>query len=131
MAILEAEITPEEVIEQIRSLKHGEASGTDGIPHELYLEHGNKLLHILLPIYRNISIPGIEPSPSYGQLLTVLIPKIDKPANTADYRPISLVNSDHKILAKVWAKRLVLVLSEIFGHHQKGFVPSREMVGPM
>ena len=48
MATLEAEITPQEVIEQIRSLKHGKASGTDGIPHELYLEHGNKLLPILL-----------------------------------------------------------------------------------
>ena len=71
MAILEAEKTPEEVIEQIRSLKHGKASGTDGIPHELYLEHGNKLLPILLPIYRNLSNPGIEPPSSYGQLLTV------------------------------------------------------------
>src|SRR5260221_11894134 len=55
MATLEAEITPQEVIEQIRSLKHGKASGTDGIPHELYLEHGNKLLPILLPIYTNLS----------------------------------------------------------------------------
>jgi len=126
MATLESEVTPQEVIEQIRSLKHGKASGTDGIPHELCLEHGNKLLPILLPIYRNLSNPGIEPPPSYGQLLTVLIPKIDKPANTADYRPISLVNSDYKILAKVWAKRLGLVLSEIIGHHQKGFVPSRD-----
>jgi hypothetical protein len=50
-------------------------------PHELYLEHGNKLLPILLPIYRNLSNPGIQPPNSYGQLLTVLIPKIDKPAN--------------------------------------------------
>src|SRR2546428_6275 len=93
--------------------------------HELYLEHGNKLLPILRPIYRNISNPDIEPLSSYGQILSVLIPKIDT-VNTADYRPISFVNSDYKILAKVWDKRLGLVLSENIGHHQKGFIPSRD-----
>ena len=37
-----------------------------------------------------------------------------------------MVNSDYKILAKVWAKRLGLVLADIIGHHQKGFVPTRD-----
>ena len=75
MATLESEVTPQEVIEQIRSLKHGKASGTDGIPHELYLEHGNKLLPILLPIYRNLSNPGTELPPLMGNSLRFLFQK--------------------------------------------------------
>ena len=42
------------------------------------------------------------------------------------FRPITLTNSDYKIILNVWAKRLGGVLNDIIGEHQKGFIPGRD-----
>lgn len=43
----------------------------------------------------------------------------------ASYRPISLLNSDQKILAKILAKRLSTVMNKLVHSDQTGFVPDR------
>ena len=42
------------------------------------------------------------------------------------YRPITLANSDYKIILRVWAGRLGPILNEIIGEHQRGFIPRRD-----
>uniref|UniRef100_A0A3B3HSL8 Reverse transcriptase domain-containing protein n=1 Tax=Oryzias latipes TaxID=8090 RepID=A0A3B3HSL8_ORYLA len=55
-----------------------------------------------------------------------LILKKDKPAdNCASYRPISLLGTDIKILAKLLARRLELVLPTLINPDQTGFIKNR------
>jgi hypothetical protein len=57
-----------------------------------------------------------------------LIPKVDNPQRLNDFRPISLVGSLYKILAKVLANRLRLVVCSVISESQTAFVKDREIL---
>ncbi|GAU40818.1 hypothetical protein TSUD_398020 [Trifolium subterraneum] len=57
-----------------------------------------------------------------------LIPKIDNPQRLNDFRPISLVGSLYKILAKVLANRLRLVIGSVISETQTAFVKDRQIL---
>lgn len=60
-------------------------------------------------------------------LLTANIVMLSKPdhdhSSWANFRPISLINIDMKILTKILANRLNLFLPRLIKKHQVGFVP--------
>ncbi|CAL5367336.1 unnamed protein product [Camellia sinensis] len=57
-----------------------------------------------------------------------LIPKTPNPTNLSDYRPISLVGSLYKILAKVLSHRLKSVMPSIIGDSQTAFIGGRNIL---
>ena len=56
-----------------------------------------------------------------------LIPKNNNPCILSDYRPISLINSVYKILAKVLANRLKLV-DTLINSNQSAFISGRQIM---
>jgi hypothetical protein len=57
-----------------------------------------------------------------------LIPKVDNPQRLNDFRPISLVGSLYKILAKVLANRLRLVIGKVISESQTAFVKDQQIL---
>lgn len=63
---------------------------------------------------------------SMSKAVIVLVPKPGKdPEDCASYCPISLINADAKLLAKVLANRLTQVLDELVHVDHTGFMPGK------
>jgi hypothetical protein len=61
-----------------------------------------------------------------GSLIT-LVPKHDDAIKVADFTPISLLNTSVKIVTKLLANRLQLVLSQLIHKNQYGFIKHRSI----
>ncbi|GKC45535.1 putative RNA-directed DNA polymerase, eukaryota, reverse transcriptase zinc-binding domain protein [Tanacetum coccineum] len=61
-----------------------------------------------------------------------LIPKFPNPLFVKDYRPISLIGFQYKIIAKILANRLSKVINSIISQEQSAFISGRQILdGPL
>ena len=65
---------------------------------------------------------------SLNATFIALIPKKNGASNIRDFRPISLVGSVYKILAKVLANRLKEVLDQLISESQNSFVGGKKIL---
>ena len=65
---------------------------------------------------------------SLNATFIALIPKKNDASNIRDFRPISLVGSVYKILAKVLANRLKMVLDQLISKTRNSFVGGRQIL---
>ena len=86
------------------------------------IKHLEKSYHLSFSKFQNIAEGGTLPNSFYKATIT-LIPKPDKDVTKKEnYRPISLMNIDAKILNKILANRIQQHIKRIIHHDQVGFI---------
>jgi hypothetical protein len=117
----------EEVGRTIRTLSKGETLGHDDIPMEFFHECEQEIALDLLQAFTALLSKG-ETSAYINKGVITLIPKSRDHAKLNNWRPITLLKSIYKILAKVLAGRLQAVLPNIIRPNQTGFVEERSIL---
>lgn len=124
----EEPFTLEELKKALLQLGSKKSPGSDGIPIEYYKYFWNDDLGTLyLRMIEAAIAQQSLPANTSESIITLLFKKGDRSA-PANYRPISLMNNDYKILAKALANRLAPVLQIIVPTIQTGFIPDRNII---
>ena len=121
---IEGKITLAEASNAIKCLKPNKSPGLDGIPAEFYVKFWDKIGNIIVNSFNESYDDGIL-SESQRQAVISLIFKKGDAELLHNYRPISLTNSDYKILAFCLANRLQIVIKNIIHPGQVAYIKGR------
>ena len=109
----------------LESFANNKSPGNDGIPIEFYRKFRPLISDPFIQCTNECFEKG-EMSCSQKQAVITLIEKKGKDRSFLEnWRPISLVNVDAKIMSKAIATRIKNVLPNIIHHNQTGFIKDR------
>ena len=118
-------ISDQELLISIKALKNGKTPGSDGLTTDFYKFFWSDIKSHLLDSYNYALISG-QLSIEQRRGILSLIPKKNKNRLfLKNWRPISLLNTDYKIIAKLLALRLTNVLPFIIDEDQTGYIKQR------
>ena len=124
--ILNKEIEIPDIFNAIKKMKTNSSPGPDGIITEFYQEYFNLIKDDLLELYLT---SYTDRQLAYSQYLALIILLYKKGIREKinNWRPISLSNTDVKILTKILAERLKQVLPDIIHLNQSGSIKGRKI----
>ena len=123
---LEHLISEEEVATAIDQLNNDSSPGSDGLTSNFYKTFKYLLIKDLTEMLNNCFFKN-EMSESMKDAVIKLIFKKNDMLLLKNWRPISLLNTDYKILSKTLANRITPLLSKIILPNQKCGLPKRRI----
>lgn len=118
------EVTPAEVKAALRRANPTVAPGIDGFKLVLYKAASATFIPLLAKLFSAIGQLSRMPRGFHQGLVIPLHKKGDR-TQPANYRPITLLNTDYRILASILSRRLMIPLSEIIDPVQTAFIRGR------
>ena len=126
-AWLDREITLKELEDAINAMAVNRSPGPDGLPVEFYDRFFHVIGRDLLRLYNEIFSDERGESPSQKMGYIKLVPKKGEKFFLDNWRGITLLNLDHKILTKIMATRLQKLFPDIIHEDQVCTVPGRNI----
>ena len=122
--MLDKDLDSQDLSNALRNMKNNKSPGPDGLIVEFYKMYWDVLKDPLLRVYNSSFETG---EMSYTQYLAIIILLYKKGLREVlkNWRPISLINVDIKLLSNVFANRVKRVLPEIIHTDQKGCIQGR------
>ncbi|GJS45462.1 RNA-directed DNA polymerase, eukaryota, reverse transcriptase zinc-binding domain protein [Tanacetum coccineum] len=127
---LEAEVSNEEIKKAVWDCGVDKSPGPDGFTFDFYKRFWSLIEKDVLAAVKYFFHYSRIPKGCNSSFIA-LIPKTPEAKMVKDFRPISLIGSLYKIIAKILANRLVVVLGDIVNEVQSAFVADRQILdGP-
>ena len=123
---LESDLTVNELTKAIQSMQDNKAPGADGLPKEFYVTFWDVLKDPLLEMFNESLHSNNLPLSLRTGIISLLYKKGDK-KDIKNWRPLTLLGVDRKILAKALFFRLQQVSGQIVGEEQTCAIPGRYM----
>ena len=125
---LEQEITVSELSNAIKFMNNGSSPGLDGIPTEFYKVFWDVVKKPLFDSFIYSFNSGKLSLSQRKGVLSLLYKGNDLDKELLkNWRPISLVNSDYKILTKLLSIRIKNVIADLVHENQTGFIKNRNI----
>ncbi len=124
---LDEKITYEEIVEAIATMPKGKTPGRDGLPVKFYQSFADILIPLLVQLYDEcFNLGHMMPSMHFG-LISLLYKGKGSKLDRSNWRPLTMLNGDYKILAKVWIIRLKRFMPMLIHADQTCAVPDRDI----
>ena len=124
-ASMENDLTVGECLNVLAKMKKNKSPGSDGFTVEFYLHFWNDLKYPMLKSFQESYEKQVLADSQKLGVITCL-PKPGKPREfIKNWRPISLLNVDYKIISGVIANRIKNNLDHLISNSQKGFISGR------
>jgi hypothetical protein len=147
MAMLAEELEERDVITALKQSALGSASGVNGIPTEFWLKlhiahleskKSNNtattpqfktfdVIKVLTAVYNDIERHGVVKGTEFATGWMCPIWKKKDPTDIANYRPITLLNTDYKIFTKALTNKLSRIAPYLIHKDQAGFMKGRKI----
>lgn len=111
----------------LQQLSLKKSPGFDGLTVEFYRKFWNVLGPLLVEIVSEIQKAQIMPNSMRRGIITLIYKKKGDKKLLKNWRPITLLNVDYKIISKTLASRLKLVLDKVISKEQTCSVPGRDI----
>lgn len=123
---LERDLTINELTKAMQSMQSNKSPGLDGLPKEFYSTFWDQLKDPLLQVFKESFSSGTLPPSLRMGSISLLFKKGDR-KDLKNWRPLTLLGVDVKILSKALFFRMQPVVHQLVGIDQTCGVPSRSM----
>ena len=120
-------VTPEEIKAVLFAMPSNKSPGPDGYNAEFYRSTWAIIVHEFVVAVQSFFVKGFLPK-GVNSTILALIPKITEAVEMKDYRPISCCNVLYKVISKLIANRLKLLLPQFISANQSAFVSERLLI---
>ena len=123
----DSDITSDEIIEALTAMSKNKSPGSDGLTTEFYCTFYDSLRNILPKIFNAAYDEGVLSRSMKSGVISLIYKKKGDRRCIRNYRPISLLQVDYKILARIMANRFKKVLPKIVSENQTCCIVGRDI----